>query len=175
MQSRSDKRYQRNIEKRSRAKSWGGGSLLRNLNCCCCRMDKDYNEEVSDQEEVAAVPPIPVFAVAPLNVEVPEIPDNPESPSLEPSPAASPPGSLGPESPQSLLGDAPNFLGFYSADDITELEQWAVDAQSLRGTPDLHLEDPEISANLKKFLKFIWGHQWELKSVQPAGRSSSVS
>ena len=51
-------------------------------------MDEDYYEEVSDQEEVAVVPPIPVVAVAPLNVEVPEIPADPESASPEPSPAS---------------------------------------------------------------------------------------
>ena len=65
-------------------------------------MDEDCCEEVSDQEEeVAVVSPFPVVAVAPLNVEVPEIPDNPECPSPEPSTAPSggpspdawPPGS----------------------------------------------------------------------------------
>ena len=145
-------------------------------------MDEKYYEGVSDQEEeVAAVPPIPVFAVAPLKVEVPEIPDNPESPSTEPSPAASPvasplaspaaspPASPGPGSPHPQFGDAPTFMGFFSADDITELEKWAVEAQSLRGTPDLRLEEPELSANCKTFLNFVWGHQWELKFIQPAG------
>ena len=53
---------------------------------------EEFFEEVSDQEEeVGVVPPIPVVAVAPLNVEVAEVPDNPESPSPEPSPAPSPP------------------------------------------------------------------------------------
>ena len=60
-------------------------------------------------------------------------------------------------------------MNFYSADDITELQQWAVDAQSLWRTPDLRLEEPKISANFKIVLKFIWGHQWELKFIQPAG------
>ena len=151
-------------------------------------MDEDYYEEVLDQEEkVAAVPPIPVFAVAPLNVEVPEFPDNPESPSPEPSPAASPaasppasppsspPASPGPGSPQPHPGDAPNVMGFFSADDVTELEQWAVDAQSLRGTPDLRLEEPELSANFKIFLKFIWGTNGSSSSFSRRGRSSSVS
>ena len=126
---------------------------------------EEYFEEDSDQEEEVGVVP-PIVAVAPLNVEVPEIPDNPESPSPEPSPAASPaaspPGSPGP-------GDLPSFMGFFTIDDVTDLEQWAVDAQSLRGTPDLRLEEPEISANFKTFLRYTWGHQWELKFVQPAG------
>ena len=60
-------------------------------------------------------------------------------------------------------------MRFFTADDNAELEQWVVDAQSLWGTPDLRLEEPEISVNFKTFLKFIWGRQWELKFIQPAG------
>ena len=126
---------------------------------------EEYFEEVSDQEEEVGVVP-PVVAVAPLNVEVPEIPDNPESPSPEPSPAASPaaspPGSPGP-------GDLPSFMGFFTIDDVTELEQWAVDAQSLRGTPDLRLEEPEILVNFKTFLQYTWGPHWSHQLVAEHG------
>ena len=129
------------------------------------------------QQEVVVgfVPPQPINI--PLQVQV-VLADDPESPSPSPpsspepspsaSPAASPPASPGPGSPQPQFGDAPTFMGFLSADDITELEQWALDDQSLRGTPDLRLEELEISANFKTFLKFVWGHQWELKFIQPA-------
>ena len=141
--------------------------------------NEDYYEELSYQEVEVGQQEVVVGVVAPQPINIPlevqYVPaDNPESPSPEPSPAASPaaspPASPGPGSPQPLLGDAPNFLNFYSADDITELEQWAMDAQSLRGTPNLRLEEPEISANFKIFLKFIWGHQWELKFIQLAGK-----
>ena len=82
-------------------------------------MDKDNYEEVSDQEEeVAVLPPIPVVAVAPLNVEVPGFPDNPESPSPEPSPAFSggpSPAALPPGSP---VGGVTSFMGFHTHDDL---------------------------------------------------------
>ena len=146
--------------------------------------NEDYYEELSDQEVEVGQQEVVVGVVAPqpinIRLEFQVVPaDNPESlspsPPLspEPSPAASPaaplPASPVPGSPQPQFGDAPTFMGFFSADDITELEEWAVDAQSLRGTPDLRLEEPEISANFKTFLKFLWGHQWELKFIQPAG------
>ena len=90
--------------------------------------------------------------------------DNLESPSLFPSPLPVP------DSPPPQFGDSFNFMGFFTADDNNELQQWPVDAQSLRGTPDLRLEEPEKSANFKTFLKFTWGHQWELKFFQPTGK-----
>ena len=146
--------------------------------------NEDYYEELSDQQVEVGQQEVVVGVVAPQPINIPSevqvVPaNNPESPSpslpspSQPSPAgspaASPPASPGPGSPQPQFGDALTFMGFFSADDITELEQWAVDAQSLRGTPDLRLEEPEISANFKTFLKFVWGHQWELKFIQPAG------
>ena len=60
-------------------------------------------------------------------------------------------------------------MGFFTSDDLIDLEQWAVDAQCLRGTADLRLEEPEISPNLKTFLRYTWGPQWEFKFVQPSG------
>ena len=64
-------------------------------------MDEDYYE-VSDQEEVVPEAPpvaVPVAVVAPLNVEVPEIPDNPLSASPGPSSPASPGVPSPPPSP----------------------------------------------------------------------------
>ena len=130
--------------------------------------NEDYYEEVCDQEEeVPVVPPavVPVVAVAPLNVEVPEILDNPESPSPEPSPAASPPGSP----PPLPLGDLPSFMGFYTLDDIADLEQWAVEARAAFSQPELRVEEPEVSHNLKVSLKFTLGPQWELKLLRQSG------
>ena len=131
---------------------------------------EEYFEENSDKEveveheEVV----VGVFAsqpiIIPVKVVVPGVADNPKSPSR--SPSASP----GPESPQPQLGDASGFMGFFTSDDLIDLEQWAVDAQNLRGTPDIRLEEPEISPNLKTFLKYTWGPQWELKIIQPSGK-----
>ena len=128
--------------------------------------EDDFHEEVSDQKEEAPVdPPVPVAAVAPLNVKVLEIRDIPESPSPEPSPAASPPGSP----PALPLGDLPSFIGFYTSGDLTELEQWAVDARAARNQPKLPVEEPEISHNLEVFLKFTLGPQWELALLYQSG------
>ena len=147
------------------------------LKFSCCRMDQ-YEEhlqevpedevEVGQQKEMVGIV-APQLMNIPLEVQVVHA-DNPESPS--PSPACPSP-VLG-SSPQQP-GDAPSFVGIFTSDDLIELKQWAVDAQSLRGTPDLRLEDPEISPTLKTFLRYIWGLQWEHKFIQPSGRSSFVN
>ena len=97
-----------------------------------------------------------------------------ESPSPSVSPATPSLVTLSPP-PVSLVGDALSFMGFYTEDDIVNLEQWAVDSGGLRGTPDFRLEKPEISPHLKTFLRFTIGAQWEFKLAQPAGKSSFVS
>ena len=61
-------------------------------------------------------------------------------------------------------------MDFYSADDLTELEQWAVDARSLRGTPGLRLEEPDIPHDMKTFVRYTLGPQWELKLIHHAGQ-----
>ena len=130
--------------------------------------EDDFYEEVSDPEEEApVVTPVPVVAVALLNVEVPEIPDNLESPSPGPSPPASS-GGLSPPAPP--LGDLPSFMGFYASDDLAELEQWAVDARAARNQPELRVDEPETSHNLKVFFKFSLGPQWELKLLYQSGK-----
>ena len=131
--------------------------------------EDDYYEEVSDKEEVVPeVPPVAVSVavVAPLNVEVPEFPDNPESPSPGPSFPAS---SGGPSPPPSPPGDLPSFMGFYTADDLVELKQSAVDARAARHQPELRVEEPEVSRSLKVFLRSTLGPQWELCLLRQSG------
>ena len=141
---------------------------------------EEYHEEVSD-EEVEVVPPAPVAVVGPLNVEVQEIPDNPESPSPQPSPVSSG-GSSGGSSPVAAGGppppvpppgspgrDATSFMGFYTYDDLAELEQWSVDARAARADPATRIEEPEVSPNLKVFLRYVYGTQWEVKLVRESG------
>ena len=115
--------------------------------------------------------------MAPLNVEVPEIPDNPESPSPQPSPVSSggsspaaaggPPPVVSP--PGSPVGDATSFMGFYTQDDLTDLEQWTVDARAARADPASRIEEPDVSPNLKVFLRYVYGTQWEVKLIRESG------
>ena len=123
--------------------------------------------------------------MVPLNVEVQEIPDNPESPSPQPSPAELSPvsgGSSGGSSPVVAGGppppvpppgspgrDATSFMGFYTYDDLAELEQWSVDARAARADPATRIEEPEVSRNLKVFLRYVYGTQWEVKLVRESG------
>ena len=121
---------------------------------------EEFYEEVLD-EEVQIVPPAPVAVVAPLNVEVPEIPDNPESPSPQPYPVSSggssPVSAGGPSlvasPPGSPVGDATSFMGFYTYDDLTELEQWTFDSRAALANPTSRIEEPDVSPNLKTFLR----------------------
>ena len=90
---------------------------------------------------------------------------SPESP--EPSPPSSPEPVF-----QLPAGDASNFMGFYSADDIDDLEYWANRSRDLRRVSGSFAEDPEISDNLKVFLKYTLGPQWQFKLNHPAGEVS---
>ena len=101
-------------------------------------------EVEQDEVVVGIVAPQPVNI--PLELVVPGVADNPESPS---PPSASPSSVLG--SPLHQPWDAPSFMGFFTSDDLIDLEKWAVDAPSLRDTPDLRLEEPEISPIWKLF------------------------
>ena len=86
---------------------------------------EEFYEEVSD-EDVRVVQPAPVAVLAPLNVGVPEIPDNPESPLPQPSPISfdgsspqpSPRVSVGgppvPPPPGSPREDFTSFMGFFT-------------------------------------------------------------
>ena len=140
----------------------------------CCKMDQneDYHEEVSDQEEeVGVVPQIAVVAVATLNVEVAEIPDNPESPSPEPSPAALAPvaSPLVASPPGSRVRGVTSFMGFYTYDDLAELEQWTADCRAARADPTSRIEKPDVSPNLKTILRYVFGTQWEFKLIRESG------
>ena len=142
---------------------------------------EEFYEEVSD-EEVQVVPPTPVAVVGPLNVEVPEIPDNPESLSLQPSPVSSggsSPVAAGGTAPvvsppivspaESPVRDATSFMGFYTHDDLTEVEQTTVDARAARADPTNRIEEPDVSPNLKVFLRYVYGTQWEVKLIRESG------
>ena len=137
---------------------------------------EEFIEESSD-EEVEVV--LPVAQVDPLNVEVAGIPDNPESPSPQ---SASP--HLSPASPQHspLIGGPPmppppsspreisaSFMNFYTYSDLEELKQWAVGARAARRDPTARIEEPEVSYNLKIFLKYVYGLQWEIKILRESG------
>ena len=54
-------------------------------------------------------------------------------------------------------------MGFYTLDDLTELEQWAVNSRAARNNLELQVEEPEVSRNMKVFLQVMLGQQWEHK------------
>ena len=137
---------------------------------------EEFVEESSD-EEVEVV--LPVVQVEPLNVEVAGIPDNPESPSPQPdsphpSPASpqhspligGPPMPPPPSSPREISA---SFMNFYTYSDLEELKQWAVGARAARRDPTARIEEPEVSYNLKIFLKYVYGLQWEIKMLRESG------
>ena len=109
---------------------------------------EDYFEEVSE-DEVGEVAPQPIEI--PLEVQVGPVANNPESPSPSPSPSPEVPSP-----PQSPVGDLPTFMGFYTLDDLTELEQWA-------DNPELPVEEPETLRNMKVLLRATLGQEWEHK------------
>ena len=129
---------------------------------------EEYYEEMSDnevepqEEVVGVVAPMPVEI--PLEVEVGPVADNPESPSPQtPSPPV-------PSPPQrSPVGDATSLMGFYTHDDVVDLEQWTVDATAARANPGVRIEEPEVSPNSKVFLRFTFRAQWEVKLVRESG------
>ena len=137
---------------------------------------EEFFEENSD-EEVQVV--LPAVQVEPLNVEVAEIPDNPESPSPQPSPVSSggssPQHSLlvggppVPPPPSSPREDSSSFMNFYTYEDLSELEQWTVGARAARRDPAARIEEPEVSYNLKIFLTYVYGRQWEIKLLRESG------
>ena len=66
-------------------------------------------------------------------------------------------------------GDASTFMGFYSLDDLVDLEEWARRSRELRGTEDYIMIDPMIYDNLKLFLKYTVGAQWQYKLIHLSG------
>ena len=96
----------------------------------------------------------------PLQVEV-EQPGSPASP--QPSPRSPSPVFKEP------AGDASTFMGFYSLDDIVNLKEWARRSRESRGTTDYALVEPGISDNLRLFLRYTEGFQWQYKLIHPSG------
>ena len=109
--------------------------------------------EVGQQEEVVGVvAPMPIEI--PLEVHVGPPADNPQSPSPSPTPSPNVPSP-----PQGYaVGDATSFMGFYAHDDIIDLEQWALDAWAARANATTRIEEPDVSPNLKTFLRYTLGH-----------------
>ena len=44
-----------------------------------------------------------------------------------------------------------------------------MDARAARADPVIRIEEPEVSPNLKVFLRFTLGAQWEIKLVRESG------
>ena len=95
----------------------------------------------------------------PLKVEV-AAQGSPESP--DPSPGSPSPVFEEPE------GDASTFMGFYSLENLVDLENWARRSRELRRTEHYVMADPEISDNLPLFLKYTQGAQWQYELVHPS-------
>ena len=114
-------------------------------------------------EDEVEVAPQPVEIA--LEVQVVLMADNPESPS--PSPPI--PSPEVPSPPQSPVGNLPSFMDFCTLDDLAELEQRVVNSRAARSYPELRVEEPEFSRNLKVFLRVMWGQQWELKFLRQSG------
>ena len=127
---------------------------------------KEEKEIENGQEEIVVGGDAPQAVNIPLEVQVGSVASLPESPS--PSSPSPPPGV--PFPPQgSPLGDLPSIMGFYTMDDISELEQWSVDARAVRGDPSQREEKPENLGNFKLFLRLFWGAQWQLKLLRCSG------
>ena len=121
--------------------------------------NEEYYEEISDkeveqqEEVVGVVAPLPMEI--PLEVQVAPLADNPQSL----SPSSQTPSPPVPSPPQgSPVEDVTSFMGFYTHDDVVDLEQWTVDARAARTNPAIRIEEPEVSPNFKTFLRFTLGH-----------------
>ena len=140
-----------------------GWSQFHNLKLRCCRTDQyeEFFEEISDneleqQEEVVGfVAPMPMEN--PLEVQVAPPADNPQSPSASPQTPSPPVPSPLRASP---VGDAMSFIGFYTHDDVVKLQHWTMDSRAARTNPASRIEEPQVSPNLKAFLRSTLGAQW---------------
>ena len=101
-----------------------------------------------------------------FEVQVAPPADNPQTPSPSPQ-TSSPPVPSPPQG--SPVGDATSFMSFYTYDDVVDLEQRTVDARAARTNPATRIEEPEVFPNLKTFLRFTLGAQWEVKLVRESG------
>ena len=99
-----------------------------------------------DHHQEEAVPE-GVF-LAPLNVEVQEVPDNPESP----SPA--------------LCDDGEIFKIIYDRAELMLLEDWMEHTRFMRGGLGYIIVELLITERFKVFLQFLHGPQWEDKILR---------
>ena len=113
-----------------------------------------------------------VGVVAPMPMEIPPdlqvVPptENPQSP----SPSSQIPSPPVPSPPQgSPVGDATSIMAFHTHNDVVDLGQWTVDARTARTNPATRIEEPEVAPNLKPFLRFTLGAQWEVKLIRELG------
>ena len=112
--------------------------------------NEDFYEEVSDQEvEVGQQEDVvtagAVAAVAPLDVELLEVPDNTESP----SPA--------------LSGDGELLRTIYDWSELQLLKDWMEHIRFMRGGVGYLVVEPSITPRFKGFPQFLYGLQWEDK------------
>ena len=59
-------------------------------------------------------------------------------------------------------------MGFSPADDLNDVELWDNRLRDLRRVSGVFPEEPDISHNLKLFLKYTLGPQWQFKLVHLA-------
>ena len=134
---------------------------------------EEYFKEVSEDEVEVGQQEEVVGVVAPMPIEIPEevqvapLAANPQSP----SPCLPTPSAEVPSPPQgSPVGDATSFMGFYTHDDLVDLEQWTVDARAARTNPTTRIEELlPVSPNVKTFLTHTLGAQSEAKLVRESG------
>ena len=107
---------------------------------CCCKMENNYQESLE------------------VDVGAQESPECPEPSPGSPSPVF-----------EELVEGASTFMGFYSLDDLVDLEDWARWSRELRGTADYVMVEPAISNNLRLFLNYTEGAQRQYKLVHSSG------
>ena len=60
-------------------------------------------------------------------------------------------------------------MGFYTHDDLVDWKQWSVDSRAARAEPTSRIYEPDISLNLKTFLRYTLGAPWEIKIIRESG------
>ena len=93
-----------------------------------------------------------------IEVEQQGSPESPQPSPVSPLPVLEEPAA-----------DASTFMGFYSLDDIEDLEEWARRSRELRGTTDYVMVEPGISDKLRLFLRYTEGSHWQYKLIHPSG------
>ena len=60
-------------------------------------------------------------------------------------------------------------MGFFTTDGVANSEQWALEPKVVRNSPVLRVEEPDISWNMKGFLRVTLDAQWEAALVHQSG------